>query len=161
MDRRIEFVIDLARYIHEGRDIIYFDETTSNIWDKRTKVWQYPKDPSKYTIPAIRGSGVTIFGSISNLFSAPIITIGSSTNQFDVKTHFQTVFRRIVYKPNAVIVLDNHKSHSALIVNQLLQENKVKALYLPPNGSFLNPIERYWAYFKKGLSRIYMEMDGT
>ena len=39
MDRRVEFVNTLARYIHEGRDIIYFDETTSNIWDKRTKVW--------------------------------------------------------------------------------------------------------------------------
>ena len=72
-----------------------------------------------------------------------------------------TVIRRIVYRPNVVIVLDNHTSHNAIIVRELLEDQCIEALYLPANGSFLNPIERYWAYFKKALSRIYMDMNGT
>ena len=57
--------------------------------------------------------------------------------------------------------MDNHKSHSAIIIRELLEDQVIEALYLPANGSFLNPIERYWAYFKKALSRIYMDMNGT
>ena len=39
---RIIFADELAEFIKDGRDIVYFDETTSNIWEKRTKVCLNP-----------------------------------------------------------------------------------------------------------------------
>ena len=45
LTEQVEFCNDLAQLMLDGKDIIYFDETTSNIWDKRLKVFQHPNRP--------------------------------------------------------------------------------------------------------------------
>ena len=146
--------------MQQGRDIIYFDETTAHIWEKRTKVWQHPSDPIVQRIPNRRGSGTTILGAISTLWGRMNTTTGVSTCSEEVLLFFKSMMRLVKIPSNAVVVMDNHKSHGVPEVVDFLQSKGVIIHYLPPNASFLNPIERMWAYFKNSLARRLMPHNG-
>ena len=51
-------------------------------------------------------------------------------------------------RKKTIFLLDNAKVQSSAIMLQFSKAvKKIKALYLPPNNSFLNPIE----FFSKGI----------
>jgi len=52
-------------------------------------------------------------------------------------------------KPGQLVILDNasfHKSHQS---RKLIEQAGCKVLFLPPYSPDLNPIEIFWANFKK------------
>lgn len=55
---------------------------------------------------------------------------------------------------NAVIVMDNMKSHHAKIVTKFLDERNITYLYLPPYSPDLNPIEKLWSKLKSVLRKL-------
>ena len=77
------------------------------------------------------------------------------------KLFFDKLARRIVIKSNAVIVMDNHPSHHSHMVRDALADHGIQVLYLPPNASYLNPIERLWGYFKNELSKMLLGLDAS
>ena len=85
--------------------IFYFDETSTNLWEQRPRIWQ-PKQGLNLKLPVSQGRNVTIMGAISN-YGHAITQIVDSTNAETV-TEFMRNLAREFNLINAVIVLDNH-----------------------------------------------------
>ena len=48
-----------------------------------------------------------------------------------------------------VIYLDKHQSHKSPVIRTYLERKGIEFRILPPNCSYLNPVELYWSAFKK------------
>ena len=63
-------------------EIIYIDETSTNLWELKSKIWQ-PRNtiiPMSYILPKTRGSNVTVIGAITNQKNKIYYHIGKTTN---------------------------------------------------------------------------------
>jgi transposase len=56
-------------------------------------------------------------------------------------------------KPGQVVVMDNATFHKSAKTRELIQSARCKLVFLPPYSPDLNPIEIFWANFKKKLSQ--------
>lgn len=54
-------------------------------------------------------------------------------------------------KPNQVVILDNASFHKSQESKRLIEEAGCRLLFLPPYSPDLNPIEIFWANFKKSV----------
>jgi transposase len=54
-----------------------------------------------------------------------------------------------VLKPKQVVIMDNASFHKSQESQRLIEQVGCKVLYLPPYSPDLNPIEIFWANFKK------------
>lgn len=54
---------------------------------------------------------------------------------------------------NAVLVMDNMRSHHAKAVKELLEQEGIRYIYLPPYSPDLNPIEKLWSKVKSLLRK--------
>ena len=54
----------------------------------------------------------------------------------------------------AVVILDNARFHHSNELQEIAQEAGVTLLYLPPYSPDLNPIEKFWANFKRNLRKV-------
>ena len=62
--------------------------------------------------------------------------------------------------PGSILVLDNHSAHTSNKLKALMLDKKVDMLFLPPNGSALNPVERVWAIFKQQWAKRLAGLAG-
>ena len=68
----LDFSLCLARMIVDDKTIVYFDESSFNMWMRGSKEWT-PKDfPIKWSLNQTRGNGVTVFGAISTKMNRPL-----------------------------------------------------------------------------------------
>lgn len=56
-------------------------------------------------------------------------------------------------RPGDIVVMDNMRSHYVEAVGELLRENGMILLYLPPYSPDLNPIEMMWSKMKAILRK--------
>jgi hypothetical protein len=78
---RRRFAARLSRYLLEGRDIIYCDESTVNNHIRSSKCWQYVDKPVKQILDKKRIGSVTIYGAIGLCLMKPVFELGTSTNK--------------------------------------------------------------------------------
>ena len=45
--------------------MIYIDETSTHLWEKRLKVWLTPRDPIVFKLPSSRDTSYTVIGAFS------------------------------------------------------------------------------------------------
>lgn len=55
--------------------------------------------------------------------------------------------------PGDIVVMDNLRSHHVQGVEELLRQNGITPLYLPPYSPDLNPIEKMWSKMKSCLRK--------
>ncbi|MDR3223206.1 MAG: transposase, partial [Methanobrevibacter sp.] len=58
-----------------------------------------------------------------------------------------------------IIVLDNYKTHHALLITEACEYLNIKLIYLPPYSPKLNPIEQVWRTVKRELSAEFIESE--
>ena len=58
------FVVDLARRIQRKELVVYFDETSCNMWHRKRMSWSTRNQPVKMHLNRDRGHGVTVLGAI-------------------------------------------------------------------------------------------------
>jgi transposase len=56
-------------------------------------------------------------------------------------------------KPGQVVIMDNASFHKSQESQRLIEEAGCKILFLPPYSPDFNPIETFWANFKKMVHR--------
>ena len=70
--------------MEKKRPILYADETSTHMWERRIRCWTKSDSPLKVTIPAKRGKSQTIYGAIGKgIFKKNQIlvhTVADSTN---------------------------------------------------------------------------------
>jgi hypothetical protein len=52
--------------------VVYIDETSTHLWEKRLKVWHTPRDPIVFKLPSNRGQSCTVVGAISTDMGKPL-----------------------------------------------------------------------------------------
>lgn len=57
-------------------------------------------------------------------------------------------------KPGKVVILDNASFHKSEKTRTLIEQAGCKLLFLPPYSPDLNPIEKFWAWFKKKVRSV-------
>ena len=67
-----------------GEHVVYFDETSCNLWMKRRMAWSSKLRPVKVPINKVRGHGVTVIGAIGHSLPKGVFSLARSTNQVDV-----------------------------------------------------------------------------
>jgi transposase len=145
-EKRKQFIEEMEKTAPEDR--VYVDESGIN------------KHLCREHARSLRG--VPVYGSISGLkfaresfiaakrgsqILAPLCYSGTcNTKLFNV---WLRDFLLPELKPGQLVILDNasfHKSHQS---RKLVEQAGCKVLFLPPYSPDLNPIEVFWANFKK------------
>ena len=155
------FVAKLVNAIKAGREIVYMDETSVNMWNFRRRNWMSRSAPMKVTLCKDRGCGLTIFGAISNKRPELKYLIAKSTNKEDTVNFFEKLKREWEGFWNVIVVMDNHRAHHSNIVQDLLNKDGVDLMFLPPISSPLNPIEKVWSCLKHHWTRRLTELNGN
>lgn len=142
------FLKTLLRLMNEGKQIIYLDETSTHMWEKRSRVWMPQHNPIHMRLQKDRGKSRTIIGAISKGWPLMKYAVVDKTN-----TRFFCQFLKYICSDlespiNTYIVLDNHAAHKSKKAEKFASNLGVKLFFLPPTASELNPIERMWSYFK-------------
>lgn len=57
-------------------------------------------------------------------------------------------------KPGQVIILDNASFHKSKTSLAIIQKAECEVLFLPPYSPDLNPIEKFWANFKRNVKEV-------
>ena len=159
------FVVELARRIERDENIVYFDETSCNMWMRKRYAWSSRDHPVRMHLNKDRGKGVTIMGAIGHRLPKGVFSLARTTNQQEVGEFLHKL--RDVVTPNRfavneriVLVLDNHPSHGTDLVRGLARQLNVELLFLPPYSPELNSIESLWAVFKLDLkNRLQQHPD--
>jgi len=63
-------------------------------------------------------------------------------------------------KPGQVVIMDNASFHKSQESQELIKKAGCRILFLPPYSPDLNPIEKFWANFKK-IVRLKLETIHT
>ena len=100
-----------------------------------------------------------MLGAISTHYDQVVYTMDSSTSTASVSGFFQELRRHTA--KDAVIVLDNHGSHHAGPVRDLMTKYRYSGLYLPVGSSDLNPVERIWSIMKAKWATKLLELRGA
>jgi transposase len=75
------FVVDLARRIERNQNIVYFDETSCNMWMRKRYTWCTRDNPVRMHLNKNRGHGITIMGAIGHRLPKGVFSIAKTTNQ--------------------------------------------------------------------------------
>ena len=81
MDKQIQysFAEKLARLIQSGVPLVYFDETSFNLWLRNRKTWTFRDMPVKWVFNKARGHNITVYGGISAQLKKPVFMQAKST----------------------------------------------------------------------------------
>ena len=131
--------------------LIFMDETTVRLDPRLRAGWM--KIGQQKRIPATRPGEKQkrhIFGGYHGLDDTIIWTTAHTKHSATLISFIEEL--RVKQPPTGrvVWVMDNasyHKSASALAALSLF-EHRVMVIWLPPDGSDLNPIERFWRFLK-------------
>ena len=136
--------------MQDGWQIIYLDETSTHLWEKRSRIWMPRNQPMHMRLNAERGKSRTLFGAISNRWNDMEWGIRDKTNGVNFCDFLIMIcVPRLVENPRrTVIILDNHAAHKSKKARKLADRLGITLYFLPPTASELNPIERMWSYFK-------------
>ena len=159
------FVVGLARRIEQNQNVVYFDETSCNMWMRKRYSWCQGDNPIRMHLNRDRGQGITIMGAIGHKLPQGVFVIAKSTNQVDVGEFLKRLRNTVSPLPSTnneriVLVVDNHPSHGTVHVHDVAAQLNIELLFLPPYTPELNSIESLWAIFKLGLkNRLQQHKD--
>ena len=160
--QRVLFCRKMEAHLAESREIIYIDETSTNCWMARGKIWQ-PRNsvlPLVFLeLPKAKEENCTIIGAISNKRDYLVANITYSTNKETVE-HFFRHFHGRVGLEDKVIVMDNHRAHWANDVREFIEDRGGTLEFMPPSSSYFNPIETAWAWVKARWSNELIALNG-
>ena len=160
------FTLELARRIEEGQNIVYFDETSCNLWMRRRMAWSGKEQPVKYPLNQFRGKGVTCLGAIGETLPRGVFQLAESTNsgavcKFLLKLRNAFSVRDRWKHDRIVLVADNHTAHKTLEVKTLAHQLNIELLFLPPYTPELNSIEALWSVVKAEIKHRLLERRDT
>lgn len=144
-----------------GKEIIYMDETTVNLWQYNRKTWMDKNRPINFQLSKDHGSSVTIIGAISTKRTQQMTySLTDGTRGVHVHALMSKVLRQLEDPEEAVLVWDNHKAHYNAECREMLINAGVDILPLPTYSSNLNPIEHVWSVLKVHYVRELLELQG-
>ena len=135
----------MGELIVKGKNLIYVDECTFNLWQTPSRAWA--RQDTVLKMPSSRGTSITIIGAISAFSGLVHFKIFHGSNDKSTFKDFTIGLLKKV-RNKATVYLDNLSIHHARDISDLFSE-RVECRFLPPYSCALNPIERLWNLVKK------------
>jgi hypothetical protein len=82
--RKMNKIRELMDYMQAGKSIVYIDETSTHLWEKRSKIWMPRNDPIYLRLQQERGYSRTIIGAICSDFSLMQFQVVDKTTKVNV-----------------------------------------------------------------------------
>ena len=140
----------------QGREVWFCDETSTHMWQKKSRIWRNPDEPYHLTLNKQRGASITIIGVISSMRPRFFFMIAPTTTKESVDTFLKKTFKKLDVRDN-VIVMDQHAAHNSDLVKARLAKLGLERHYLPAASCCLNPIEHVWGIFKAKWATYLLE----
>ncbi len=111
--QRMLFINDTVNHYLNEKEILFFDEASTHLWEFQSRIWQSMDNPIRIPIAKSRGTGLQILGALSskeNHFYYSILQEGSSICNQTIKDFFESLNVKKSLR-NCIIVLDRHPAH--------------------------------------------------
>jgi len=163
-NKRKEFIEQIKNI--PVQDIIWLDESGVNHQEVKETAW-LPKGSIKIGEKAGKRRGRTTIIAALNIMNeinnkkqnkknkiiAPFYFKGHTNTSVFLTWLNEYLLPRV--KSNQVIVMDNAAFHKSEKIKELIKSKNCKLLFLPPYSPDLNPIEKYWAFIKRHLKKLW------
>lgn len=104
------------------------------------------------SVPLTKPKSTTILSSIQLSGTLQYTTFSGGTTAEKLKKYLESdLFPHL--SSHSVLIMDNMKSHHAKAVKALLDQAKIRYIYLPPYSPDFNPIEKLWSKIKALLRK--------
>lgn len=136
-----------------ANNLVFLDESGCNT--DMTRRYAYAQGGSRAvdSAPLSKPKNTTILSSIQLDGSLHYTTFSGGTTVEKFKQYLENGLLPYL-NPDSVLVMDNMKSHHAKAIKQLLEEAKIRYVFLPPYSPDLNPIENLWSKVKALFAQI-------
>jgi transposase len=158
------------------KNCVFVDESGFNFHMNRSRGWSKSGNPSKTSVPKVRGNNISLIGAICNkglvnvslrkpstMVSRKRRADGTMVNvseRVGTRTeHFLNYLKTLLNVLDAsnlkgyYILMDNASIHTSNEVKELITSRGYRYKYFPPYSPFLNAIEEAWAKIKAGIIR--------
>ena len=134
--------LDIIKYMRQGREIWFVDETSTHLWQKQNRIWRGPGSGFHLTLAKKRGRSHTVIGAISFKEANFRYIVAQTTNTLSVLEFLKTQFVDAgIDTEGHVFVLDRHSAHNSKKVQAYIKDDmKAMAHMLHPASCCLNPI---------------------
>lgn len=148
----------IAEYIDKIKDIpsdrlVYIDETGVDSYVYRQRAWSRR---GTYIYEKINGRRYKRVGIAAALCCGKIIEPMQYDGTMDGEL-FEAWFKKFLcpsFERGKVLIMDNAAFHRQQRLECIAEAFGHRIIFLPPYSPDLNPIEQYWAAFKKRLQKI-------
>ncbi len=132
--------------------LVFLDESGINTDMTPIYGWGKRANRMKDSAPLNTPKTTTVLSSIRlNGEKAFTVYTGGTTGERFVTCLRETLLPTL--KEGDIVVMDNLRSHHVDAVGDLLRQNGITPLYLPPYSPDLNPIEKLWSKMKANLRK--------
>ena len=137
---------------HSGSELVFLDESSVNTDMTRRYARSLGGTRAVDSAPICRPKSTTILSSICKDGRTTYTSYPGGTTAERFADYLKNILSPTLDK-NALVIMDNMRSHHAKKVQSLLEEAGVNYCYLPPYSPDLNPIEKLWSKLKTFLRR--------
>lgn len=119
---------------------VYIDEAGSNLGMTPLRAWSPINERVYDKRPANRGSNLSMVGALKKSWMQALYPYDGAVNA-ERFLHFIEHQLQPKLNMHHVLIMDNCRTHHALLVKNRLKELGIQVLFLPPYSPELNPIE--------------------
>lgn len=137
--------------------VIYFDQSSFNVWLRNRRTWSTADRPVKMPIKKDRLHGITVFGAVGEQMTMPVFMQATSTNWQDTIRFLKLLREAEPSDSRLYMVADNHRAHYKAEVQEEADRLNIEFVFLPSGTPELNSIESLWGVIKRDFkSRLIM-----
>ncbi len=157
---QLKFIKKLCLRRKKKSDIYFLDATHPTHNTVLSYAW-IKKGEEKGVLTNSAGRRINYLGAININNHKQIIRSYKTINQFTVSRFLKDLRLQSGSSKELVVVLDQARTHQSALVKKTAKKLNITLIFLPSYSPNLNPIERYWRFFKKKVfyNKYYKTFD--